>query len=429
MLPPAVRPLRLAVIASFALAACGRPGPEQVQAWKQAQQGDRLVAALKDAKGTPAVRGAAALALVELGWADRVQSAVAAMPIEERAGAIPAVVAALTPVLRAADADRAWGALEALFALRPHATTEATRKQVDAALFPAAEERLRAGRTEGGRRTLQEMLTATGADAVPLVHKLLDDSAVPFQVPVAVLDAVGTPQDRARGGAGLVKRARGQGRVPEPLWKALGTLGGPDVVAYLGEKVTAGGPEDVEGASQAMAAMRREPALLPLALQVAGQPARPEPVRERMIDVAEKVGSEEAQKGLTGLIARVPEPALRYRAFRAALKAGRGKVLLPALEAFPAAATYTPQEIDKEMVGAIYELGWENREGLFRALESRSPFARMAAVLTLERSGLGSDADQVAKLSRDRGQVRGFPPGRTIGVEASRVAALLKKQG
>jgi hypothetical protein len=46
-------------------------------------------------------------------------------------------------------------------------------------------------------------------------------------------------------------------------------------------------------------------------------------------------------------------------------------------------------------------------------------------VWALEKVGFESDAVQVAKLSTDRGKVKGVTP--TVGAEATRIAAALKK--
>jgi len=150
-------------------------------------------------------------------------------------------------------------------------------------------------------------------------------------------------------------------------------------------------------------------------------------VRDRMLDVIKNVGGEDARKGIVGLIADERDAAYRYRLFGAALKISGGAALAPALEALPQDASYDIEEMRKNLADPIYSLGFENREGLFKALEAKSPVARMAAVLTLEKSGFESDAQFVIKLAKDKGVVKGFPRGDSVGTEATRVAALLKK--
>src|SRR5205814_96099 len=80
----------------------------------------------------------AASALIEVGSVDRVESALAAMPFEERGRLIPAMV----PLLAGARAE----GREALFVLRRQATTDVATKSVDAQLLPALENERRAGR-------------------------------------------------------------------------------------------------------------------------------------------------------------------------------------------------------------------------------------------------------------------------------------------
>jgi hypothetical protein len=72
-----------------------------------------------------------------------------------------------------------------------------------------------------------------------------------------------------------------------------------------------------------------------------------------------------------------------------------------------------------------------------KALASPAVLARMAAVLALEaplpadaRQSLGTSADAAAlvRLGSDRGTLKGFPTGDTVGKEAARVAALLQKR-
>lgn len=421
----------LALLVAAATIACGSPTPARIAAWKSAPDGaDRLREAVKDAKAPPDLRAQAAAALFERDGADPVAAVVAGLPIDERAPLIPPLVPRIATSLRSPDAARASEAREALFSLRQEATTEDARAAIDGALFPALREDLQTGRTTGGRHTLAEMLIALGASSVPTVQSALDDARAPFAPAYQVLDKVGDKAAKAKGGAALARRARAlTGPVPPELWTALGTLAGPDAIAFLEERVDRGAGDEPKQAATALALIKWEPTLLPFALRKAGDTAAPEAVRDKMIDVIKNVGGEDARKGIVKLIAEARDPAYRYRLFGAALKVGGGAVLAPALEALPQDGSYTIDDIRKNMVDPIYSLGFENREGLFKALESKSPVARMAAVLTLEKSGFGSDAQFVIKLEKDRGVVKGFPRGDTVGAEATRVAALLKKNG
>jgi hypothetical protein len=128
------------------------------------------------------------------------------------------------------------------------------------------------------------------------------------------------------------------------------------------------------------------------------------------------------------MIARDPDRDFRFKAFAAVVHAGSGRQLLSALEAFPVTAGYQPDEVRTRLVDPIAKIGYAGRTDVFRALASKSPLARMVGVWALEKSGFANDAPQVAKLTADRGVVKGFPPRTTIGAEAIRVVAMLKKR-
>src|SRR5439155_18556261 len=127
------------------------------------------VEALRDGSVAVPLRARAAAALTEVGWVDRVESAVAGMPLDERGRLIPAIATEVAPQVDARDAGQAWDARETLLALRRHATTDEATRAIDGALLPALERDLRANRLEGGRHSLKEMLTALGPVALPLV--------------------------------------------------------------------------------------------------------------------------------------------------------------------------------------------------------------------------------------------------------------------
>jgi len=407
------------------LAACGAPTSSDIVQWKSAPDGaERLQKALKAPAVPTTVRAEAGAALVDLGLPDHLSSAVARLPLDDRARMIPVLV----PLLEGGvGGPRAWEVREALFSLRQQATTDESRRSLDRVFFAALEKDLRAGRTTGGRHAVAEMLEALGPASVPTLLAVLGDATAPFAPAYQVLDKVGDKAAKEKGAVGLVKRARG-GKLPDELWTALGTLGGKDAIAFLEERVAKGSEDEAERAASALGLMKREPALLPFALRVAGDASARPALRDKMLEVVRNVGGEEARNGLVKLIASNADVPFRFKAFKAAIKSGGGPALLPALEAFPNDTPYTVEAVQQNLVASIYEMGYENREGLFKALESRSAFARMAAVLTLEKSGFGSDGEHVVKLVKDRGVVKGFAPGRTVGAEAQRVAALLKKQ-
>jgi hypothetical protein len=273
---------------------------------------------------------------------------------------------------------------------------------------------------------VKDILVAMGAGSLPRLLALLDDPKIPLETAVEVVDKIGDAQAREQGGAALVRRAKASPRpVAEPLWVALATLGGKDVAAFLEAEVGGAGPEAAR-AALAMTKLRRHPAVLPFALKTAAAPETTAEVRERMFEVAQGLGTEDARKGLVALVGSAEDEALRYRAFEAALKAGRGPALLPALEALPAGARYRAEDIQGRLVRPISELpGMETREGLFKALESKAPLARLVGILALEKMGFASDAQFIGKLSKDKGAIKGLKE--KVGQEAERVVAALKK--
>jgi hypothetical protein len=420
------RPLALAAC-TLALA-CDGASPERIERWKTAPDGlGKLTATVKEPGVSTPLRAAAAAALVEAGAPERMSGVLAGLTLEERGELIPAVVALLGRVGGASDARQAGDAREALYAMRELATTDAAKKSVDAALLPALEQDVRAGRERAGRYGVKEMFIGLKKDGVPRLLAVLEDPQAPFALPVEVIEKVGDAEARAQGGAALVKRATAADPVPEPLWGAMATLGGKAVVDFLSQRVQGRNPAGSEKAAETMAKLRRTPELLPLALQLAGGPATAPAVREHMFQVVERVGDEAARNGVVALVRSAADNQLRQRAFRAALTIGRGKAIVPALEAVPASVAYTPDELREQLVAPISAMpGLDSREGLFKSLQSPAPIARVVAVLALEKMGFASDAEHLAKLAKDKGVVKGFPRRHTVGTEATRAAAVLR---
>jgi HEAT repeat protein len=428
--PWSCRSPRRAALALLVLAAsCQRVSSDAISRWKSAPDGpDRLTAALKDPGGHVDLRAEAAATLVEIGYPERMSGTLAGLSLDDRARVIPLMVPLLARATDAADPTRAGDALEAIYAVRELATTDAAKNGIDAALFPALAKDVRAGRDKAGRYGVKDVLVGLGKASVPTLLGLLDDPQAPFPLAVEVLDKVGDAQSRGQGGASLVKRARATSPVPDDLWGAMATLGGKAVTDFLSERVERGTAGEREKAADTMTKVRRAPELLPLALRLAAAPATAPPLRESMFLVVEKIGDEAARKGLVELIHATEDNALRARAFRSALTVGRGKVIVAALEAVPKTAVYTQESLRADLVAPISAMpGLDSREGLFKAMESPAPLARLVAILVLEKMGFPSDGPHIAKLLADKGRVRGFPRQHTVGGEAARVVEVLRK--
>jgi HEAT repeat protein len=287
---------------------------------------------------------------------------------------------------------------------------------------------LRSGSLRQGRHSLDKMLTAIGSDAGGMLARVLAEPSAPFPVAAELLGKVGDEAARDKGAAALLARAPKVKTADKvALFRALGTIGGPTAVKYLEAQVVG---TDKEAAVNAVRALqvRRDPAVLAFALKMAADPKGDKAVRDEMFGVLETIGGLEAQKGLLGIISSDREEIVRYRAFESVITASKVDGIIPALEAFPAAAAYKKVDVDDLLVKLIEKLGQPARVELVKALDSHSPLARMTAVMTLEQIGRAPDAAALEKLSGDSTQVKGFPTGDTIGKEAVRVAEAVKKK-
>jgi hypothetical protein len=426
----------LALLCALVASGCESVSSDSIARWKTTQKGPaKLQEAVKDSSVPANLRAEAAAALVDIGMADEADQALGTVPAGARADLVKALVPLYIQQLKAPALPKARAARDALFNARSLAGPEEQR-QIDAVLLPSIEADLRAGRVSGGRNSVDKMLAAIGPVSAPMLVSLLEDPRVPFEGVVESLDRVADPASRERGGAALVKRATASPQISVAMWRALGSLGGRTAGAFLMQKAAGNSGTDAVSAIQALE-QRHEPALLPMALAMAGDPKANKSVREEMFGLVEKIGGPEAQRGLVRIIAADANELVRYRAYEAALAAGGAEAVVPALEAFPAKASYKKEDVVDYLVKDIAKIGRPARPALTRALASPAALARMTAVLALEAplaSDPGkhlagtADAPGVLKLSGDKGTVRGFPPGDSVGKEAARVGAVLQKR-
>ena len=420
-----------AVVAGLLLiGACDDVTADRISQWKNTEKGpSRLEAAVQKGGLAPELRARAALALVEIGRPETVNAAIAAMPAAERGGVIAALVPLYAGVMDTAPPGPAIDARDALFDLRGQ-VGPAEQPKIDAALLPSCARDLRAGRYAGGRHTLDKILSAIGPAAGPLLLQLLDEPAAPFPAIVEVLVKVGDPATRERAGKSLVARAAKLAAIPQPLLRALAQVGGRTATGFLQRRIETAPAEEAAAAAHALMQGPRDPALVPLALRIAGDSGANELVREEMFGVLEHVGGVEARDAAIRIIAGDPKERARYRAYEVALIAGKADAVGPALEAFPVKAAYKREDVVDFLVKDIEKLGPAARPALTKLLTSASPLARMAAVLAFEKVGSGDDAAAVKGLAADKAALKGFPPGVTVGSEAVRVAgALAQKTG
>lgn len=409
--------------------ACDKVTSDNIALWKTTEKGPgKLTAALHERSLEPKLRAEAAVALVDLGKPEEVEVTLSGLPASERWELMKTVVPALEAAMTGASGpEKALAYRDALFSLRALASAE-EQARIDAALLPGIEAALRSGRVPNGRHSVEKILLAVGAPAGAMLAKLLGEPIANYAAVAELLARVGDEGARAAGATALVARAAHQKPVPDATWKSLGLLGGPAAVKFLQDTIEHGAKDDARSAVRALQ-QRREPRLLPLALKVAGDSGADPTVRDEMFGVIEVIGGPQAEAGLLNIISTDRQEIVRYRAFESVLVVSKANAILPALEAFPLLVPYKKGDVDDLLVKLIEKLGAAARPPLLKALDSKIPLARMAAVMSLEHLGQASDAALIETLAKDTTMIKGFPSGETVGKEATRVAAALRSKG
>jgi hypothetical protein len=412
-------------------AACStRVTSENIAAWKTTQKGpERLHEALADHGVSPKLRAEAAVALIDIGRSDEVDQILTSAPADDRAVVANALEPQYEVAMKDPAPDRALAYRDALFSLRRLVPVD-TQKRIDEALLASLEAEMKAGKLRQGQHSLDKMLTAIGAGSGAMLVRVLSTPDLPYLPAAELLGKVGDESARDKGAAALVARApqiKAADKSPEKLDRALGLIGGPTAVSYLQHEVSA---EKGDAALMATRALRerRDPSVLPFALKIAGDPKADRALRDEMFEVAATIGGLEAEKGLLGIISSDKDEIVRYRAFEAVLTARKAEGIVPALEAFPASATYKRVDVDDLLVKLIEKLGQAARPALVQARGSRVPLARATAAMTLAQIGRPDDAAALTKLASDSATVKGFPAGDTVGKEASAAAEAVKKR-
>ena len=408
------------------LVACENLDSASIGRWKGTEKGPgKLEAAIKNGAVPARLRAEAALALTEIGKADAAEQALGNLSEGDRSAVAAELIPLYGNALQGESVTRARDARDGLFSLRTKLNV-AEQAKVDAILLPALAKDLRAGRVAGGRYSIERILEVVGPRAGPMLISILEDPAAPYLGVADLLAKVADADTRERASAALVKRAAAQPAIPPQLWRALGMLGGKATTEFLQNKVGKGHERDAVLAAQALQQGPRNPALVAFAMRMAGDQRANKAVRDEMFGLLEYVGTPEAAEGAIRVIASDPDPVVRYRAYEAAVAIGKEGAIAPALEAFPSAASYKREDVVDFLVKDIQKVGVAARPALVKSLASRSPLARMTALLTYEVVGAAADAPEVSRLTGDRGTVRGFPAGTTIGREAARIAGILQ---
>jgi HEAT repeat protein len=418
-------------LALVAVPACNKPSSDNIQLWKTTEKGpEKLREALADHGVPPRLRAEAAVALVDIGRAEEVDTTFQSLSPEDRAEIAKQLEPLYEVGMKNPSPEKALESRDALYSLRQFVSPQSEdQKRIDAALLPAIEADLKTGHLRNGRHSIDKMLTAIGPDSGAMLARVLAEPDASYIQAADLLGKVGDAEAREKGGQALVARAKAaKGKEPETaMFKALGAVGGPTAVKYLEEKVLAPNKDEAALAVRALQE-RRDPAVLPFALKIASDPKADKIVRDEMFGVIESIGGLEAQRGLLAIISSDKEEIVRYRAFESALTAGKAEAIQPALEAFPASATYKKVDVDDLLVKLIEKMGQPARPALVKTLGSTSPLARMTALMALEQLGRAPDAPAVEKLAGDSTTVKGFPAGETIGKTATHVAEVIKKK-
>jgi HEAT repeat protein len=431
---PAGGAILLAAVSAVFSVGCNKPTSDSIQLWKTTEKGpERLHEALADHAVPPKLRAEAAVAMVDIGRAEEVDTVIAGLPADDRAEIaktlVPAYEAAMTA--QGPAGQRALEYRDALFSLRQSVPAD-DQKRIDGVLLPALEADFKAGKLRQGRHSLDKMLTAIGADSSGMLVRVLGTD-VPYEQAAAELGKIGDEASREKGAAALIARApklKTTDKRPDLVYKALGALGGPTAVKYLEDKITSSDKDAKEDAVLATRALgeRRDPAVLPFALKVAGDPKADKTTRDEMFGVVEGIGGLDAEKGLVGIISSDKDEIVRYRAFESVLAARKADGIQPGLEAFPASASYKKVDVDDLLVKLIEKQGPAARPALVKTLGSRAPLARMTAAMALEQFGHAPDAPALEKIAGDTAPVKGFPAGETVGKQATRAAESAKKR-
>lgn len=405
---------------------CEKVTTDTIEKWKGTVKGpDKLQDALKSGSVDPEIRAQAAVALQGLGRGEFVATAFRDMP--DRA----AVVSALVKLEAAAIAGGKPGAQDArdvLFTVREH-TTGAERAAVDQSLMAALEQQMTSGKTGGslgGSQSLAKIVEALGPASTPMLVKLMALPKAPHAELADLLAKVGDAEAKSQAGDALLVFAKKSTTVEAGMWRALGLLPSPAVVNFLQQQVDKAPWQQAQQAARALQ-LQPHPELSEFAVSRAADRGLHGNVREEMFGLAGSCCGEATVAGLTQIIQTASDPIVKYRTYEAILQAAGPKGIDAGLTAFAEKASYKAEDFDDFLVKETQKLGAPARPSLLRLLTSPSVINRTVAVLTLAKLGTADDVQQLKTLASDKGVVKGFPPARSVGREATRVASLLAK--
>jgi len=429
--------LAVVVVLGLAQAACESATSEKIQSWKGTEKGpEKIETALRSANSPAGLRAEAAAALVDIGRPEKVDEIMASIPAGERWEILKTLMDIYIKAMSSPQLPKVRDARDGLFSMRQYAPPE-EQKRIDQVLLASIEKDLFDGRLSGGRHSLEKMLPAIGTASGPMLVRLLGDPKAPYRGLAELLVKVGDEGSRDRGGRALIGRVSPGKAMANDMWMSLGMIGGPTATEFLLDKMQKGTPEDAVAAARALQ-QSRFPAALLVALKTAGDPRASNDLRDEAFGVVEKIGGPEAQKGLVHIIAEDKNEKVRYRAHEAALAVGKADAIVPALQAFSPKLSFKREDVVDFLVKDISKIGASAKPQVLAALASPSALARMTAVLALEapvsaaltgHMGGPEDVAALLKLADDKGTLKGFPSGVTVGAESRRVGAVLESKG
>lgn len=422
------------LLSVLALVACD-PTPEKIERWKSTERGPgKLRDTVKRSGLSPALRGHALVALVEIGMTQEALRDLEPSPPAERSQVVREAAPRLITLMKgdAVSTTRAEReAKDALYLLRRDAAREDVPK-IDEALIGWTTADL-AGRMQQGGQSTEKILRDVGAAAVPRLLELLRGDGPNQLQAAALIGQIGDAAQKARAAELLVEAARKTAQrtrdIPDPLLRAVAGVGGPLASAFLVEQAENGNEGLRHRALLALAqgaSLEGDKAALAAALRLAADKGAPAKVRDAAFEVAEKTGAG-AVAELVKLM-NAPEELIRWRAVEAALQAGKAAAVGPVLEALSPARAYKPEDLDSYVVHDLQLVGEPAVPALKQALSSKNPIARVVAVRALARIGKPDDATALTALEADGTKLLGFPAGATVGSEAKAAGMALRSR-
>ena len=417
------------VLALFFTSAC-EVTPEKIQHWKGVEGGPRKLRQAVRNEGLKAeIRVAAAEALVELALGDELAAEFKEMKPAGREELLKALIPRLIEMARGQDPQappsrKQRNAKDALFVLREVATGQ-QRDAIDKALIEWVTQDF-SGRQTAGAHSTPKIIKAIGPKAGSALVALLKTPGPDLEAAAKLLGEVGDERERNLGGEALIELAKRQKPVQEWTLVALGRVGGPAALQFLGDMVE----KDKERALDAMRAlsMAPRPEALPLGLRVASNRKLDHRVRDVGLEVAAKIGGRAAAEGVAPLI-EDPVYEIAWHAFEVVLASLKADGIPLAFEKLQMRLLAKKDDLPDFLVKHVKDFGGPTaREKLVPLLASRNPAARLAALVCLDTLGTKADAEAVEKLVGDGTKIKGWPGTPTIGTEARAVVEHLRKK-